>query len=364
MIMNARIRLALLLASLLMLTACSDNNNHEPNPYADAALWLCKPGAAANRCLELDQTLTNIYSTTSSAVIEHVPATEPEFDCFYVYPTVDFTEEPGNTEDLSDDTLMLRPLYNQAARFTEVCSLYAPLYRQMTIGTYGAAGGYQSTEFFATAFADVEAAFEQYLLESDGRPFVLLGHSQGSHMLIELLLKYFENDPELRARLVSALLIGPTGVLEVPAGEISGGTYENIPLCTSATDTSCIIAFDSIAGGRENIVATDNPIPCVNPTLLGGNPGVLENTIWEISSGMIFPAGVETPTFGYPQLHTANCESDGYLAIDTLTEEREPTASPQLVQLILASSNLHVADVNYALGDLLRIVVTQAENRP
>ncbi len=367
--MKNNLKYLLCYAALITLSACSDGNNDNnlinPGPYAADELWVCKPGTAANRCLELDQTTTYIYSDNSQAVFEHTPAVDPGFDCFYVYPTVDLAPEPGNTQDLTDDTLVLRPLYNQAARFTELCNVYAPLYHQMTIGTYFIPGGYHNSEFFKIAFSDINGAFNQYLLESGNRPFVLIGHSQGSHMLLELLKQRFENDPALRQRLISALLIGPTGNLKVPAGEISGGTFQNIPLCTHATDTACIIAYDSIAAGgfaeREPVA---EPRPCVNPTLLGGNPGILENTIWETSNGMPFPPSIETPFTAYPAMHTANCEPDGFLAIGTVDEERKPPVTPQLLQAVLGDRSLHIPDMSYGMGDLLRIVATQAENLP
>ncbi len=125
---------------LALLAACGDGgdggDDFEPGPYADDALWLCKPGIALDRCLELDQTITYVYEDGNRAVFEHEPAVDAQFDCFYVYPTVDLREEPGNTLDLTDDTLMVRPLYNQAARFTQLCNMYAPKYQQMTIGSY------------------------------------------------------------------------------------------------------------------------------------------------------------------------------------------------------------------------------------
>jgi len=357
-------RLTILLSSticfFLLLIGCSDgSDSRNPGPYAADELWMCKPGATSNRCLELDQTITIVYSDTSQAVFEHTTAVDPDFDCFYVYPTVDLSEEPGNTEDLTDDEPALGALYNQAARFTERCNMYAPLYHQMTIGTYDL-GDYRSTEFYDIAFNDVNEAFSQYLRESRGRPFVLMGHSQGSHMLLELLLQRFENDPKLRQRLISALIIGPLGRLIRPEGVILPDNFDNIPLCTHATQTGCIITYDTIdAGGLEERVA--NSRPCVNPTLLGGNHGVLENTIWKTDGALPFP-GIETLWIGYPALHTASCEPDGFLAIDTLDDERKTPASPQFLQAVIAGDTLHITDVNWAIGDLLRIVSTQADN--
>jgi hypothetical protein len=353
--------------ALLLLAACSHNHSSgPPGPYADEASWLCKPGASSNRCLELDQTLTNVYSTASSAVIEHTPAADPKFDCFYVYPTANDGEEPGNVEDPSvDDEAILRVLYLQAARFTELCGMYAPLYRQMTIPAYHLGGDYRDNEFFDRAYGDVDEAFQQYLLESDGRPFVLMGHSQGAHMVMELLRQRFENNPTMRKRLISSLIIGPFDELRVPAGETSGGTFENIPLCTDATDTSCIIAYDSIAaGGEDERELVAEPRPCVDPTRLGGSPGIVENMIMDIVSGFPFPEKVETRALGFPLVYTARCERDGFLAIDVVNdEERAPPFTPQLVQKMLGGS-LHDTDFNFMMGDLLRIVATQAENLP
>jgi hypothetical protein len=348
----------------LLLTGCSDGSDSPkaPSRYASDELWLCKPGAASNLCLELDQTTTFAYSNTSLAAFDHTPAVDPEFDCFYVYPTVDLREEPGNTEDLTDDKPALMALYNQAARFTELCKMYAPLYHQMTAGTYDL-GDFRSTEFYKPAFEDVNEAFSQYLRESGDRPFVLIGHSQGSHMLLELLLQRFENNPSLRQRLISALLTGPLGRLIRPEGTILPDGFDNIPLCTHATQTRCIITYDSIAAGGLDERVSDSRA-CVNPTHLGGNPGVLENTIWEVANAIPAPDNIETRWVGYPGLYTANCEADGFLAIDKLAKEPDAPWSPQLLQSIQGSDTLHIVDVNWAMGDLLRIVSTQAENMP
>lgn len=346
----------------LAIVACSDSSDSRPGPYADDALWLCKPGATSNRCLELDQTTTYVYEDDNRAVFEHEPATDPEFDCFYVYPTVDFNEEPGNMTDLSDDTLMLRPLYNQAARFTQLCKVYAPKYQQMTYSSYGVENVFES-EYFQLAYADVEKAFDQYLLENPRRNFVLMGHSQGSHILLELLQRRFDDNEGLRKRLISALTIGATGRLKVPPGETTGSMFENIPLCTHATDTGCIVAYDSIAGGgEEQRPEVSQPRACVNPTLLGGDSGIMDTIIYNRDEGIPFPEGVETHWIAYPGLLSASCERDGYLAIDTAPGRTAPIP-PQVIQLVLGGS-LHQADYNFAMGDLLRIVETQAGSMP
>ena len=261
--------------------------------------------------------------------------------------------------DLSDDTLMLRPLYNQAARFTQLCDVYAPKYRQMTIGSYDVEDVVNS-EYFQLGYSDVEKAFDQYLQENPDRNFVLMGHSQGSHVLLQLLENRIENNETLRNRMISALIVGPVGALEVPPAELSGGSFENIPLCNHATDTACIVAYDSIAAGREEIDPS-TPRPCVNPTVLGGEPGITANAIYNNEEGIPFPEGVETNWIGYPGLYSAVCEGDGYLGIDTAPGRFTPF-TPQLIQAFLGASTLHLTDYTFAMGDLLRIVETQAAN--
>jgi Protein of unknown function (DUF3089) len=362
--MNIFKRFTFIAATLLALAGCSDSNlNLDTGPYADDSLWLCKPGISGDLCRELDQTLTNVFSDTSLSVVDFVQAENPAFDCFFVYPTVDFNEEPGNTEDLTDVSLILRPLYNEAARFLELCNVYSPLYHQMTISTYDVEGGFRNTPFFERALNDVETAFNQYLTESGDRPFVLIGHSQGSHILIEMLKKRFDNNALMRQRLISAILAGPTGVLRVPEGQVSGGSFQNIPLCTHATDTACVIAWDSMAaGGIADRDIPEEPRPCVNPTNLGGTPGILESFILQASQAPP-PPGVETAFFGLPGLHTATCEADGFLGIGRVADDPREFLSPEAIQNVLGGT-LHVADMAYTMGDLLRIVEVQAGSMP
>ncbi|WP_279246849.1 DUF3089 domain-containing protein [Candidatus Litorirhabdus singularis] len=356
----------LLIAALLgLLAGCGNGGDGELGRYADEALWLCKPGIALDRCLELDQTTTYVYEDGNTAVFEHEPVVDAEFDCFYVYPTVDLRPEPGNTLDLSDDTSLVRPLYNQAARFTELCEMYAPKYRQMTIGSYSVENPFGSG-YFSLGYSDIEAAFDQYLLENPERNFVLIGHSQGAHVLLRLLQERFDNDndEDLRSRMISALVIGSLGAYQVPEGELTGGSLQNIPLCTQATDTGCVVAYDTVAAGdSEQRPELEQPRVCVNPTALGGEPGIAATTIYNRDEGIPFPAGVETDWIAYPGLYSANCESDGSLGADVAPGRSTPF-TPQLIQVFLGSTpaSLHLADYNFGMGDLLRIVEVQAAN--
>ena len=72
---------------------------------------------------------------------------------------------------------------------------------------------------------------------------MLIGHSQGSLMLIKLIKQEIDNSPAMRKLLVSAILLG--GNVLVPEGQLEGGSFKNVPACTSATDTGCVIAYSS-----------------------------------------------------------------------------------------------------------------------
>lgn len=356
-------RLLLAVSLIFGLAACESDGGEffADSPYSDESLWLCKPGIQNDQCLATDLTTRHVLLDGSFETRAHVVADKPEFDCFYVYPTRNLSEIPGNTEDLSDIEPLLDAIRNQAARFTGLCNVYAPLYRQMTIGSYGVPGGYRNSEFFDRAFADVESAFNHFLAETRDRPFVLIGHSQGTHNLLRLLEERFDDNAALQDRLISALLIGPVGALDVPAGEVVGGTLANIPLCEAAGQTGCIVAYDSIAAGdfANRIAISVNPLPCVNPTLLGGNPSVLAATYLE-SETLPLPFDAPEPWVAYEPSYTAVCEADGFLGIGDVVRVQPPFPIG-IVQAFLGTS-LHTADVNLAMGDLLRIVELQAAN--
>jgi hypothetical protein len=73
----------------------------DPSPYADKGLWLCRPDIENDHCDTADLSMTEIRPDgTMVELIEVVTNPDAEIDCFYVYPTVNLSPEPGNTETL------------------------------------------------------------------------------------------------------------------------------------------------------------------------------------------------------------------------------------------------------------------------
>jgi hypothetical protein len=113
----------------------ADASLDHPLDYGDPNLWVCRPGIDPNPCYgdkgELDS--TEILPDGTNTVVKHVRAQDPNFDCFYVYPTVYLTGNGGNQTNLSNVDYVLDALMAQGARMSRLCEVYAPLYRQVDI---------------------------------------------------------------------------------------------------------------------------------------------------------------------------------------------------------------------------------------
>ena len=130
----------------------------------------------------------------------------------------------------------------QASQFSQVCRVWAPMYRQQTVAGLLDITGYRRTS--NVAFKSLLAGWRDYLSRHNGgRPFILIGHSQGASMLIRLIRSEIDSNPRLRKRLVSAIILG--GNVQVPAGKSVGGSFQHVPACRAAAQTGCVIAYSS-----------------------------------------------------------------------------------------------------------------------
>jgi hypothetical protein len=350
-------------------------DGYRSEQYSKDAMWLCRPGLKQNYCQD-DLTATTVAPDGSQRVVDHKAARRATFDCFYVYPTVDLSPVPGNHTDFSVIKNELDPLLNQAARFNRLCRLYAPLYRQVTIGSFIAPN---SAELLDVAYGDVLDAFKHYMANNNrGRSIVLIGHSQGTQMLTRLMKEEFDGSAQLRRRLMSALLIGGAG-LHVPQGKTVGGTFQQIRVCTKPNQTACVIGYNSyLADQPPRPGAFFGAAPegmeaiCTNPAALGGGRGTFKASyapdVLRLAGFEDLLPGIETPFVVHDRLYNGECvRSNGfhYLAISANTQPGDQRPTLLLGAGALGGPNLglHFADYNFALGDLIDIVAKQAKAR-
>jgi hypothetical protein len=263
---------------------------------------------------------------------------------------------------------------SQVAPFHQVCALYVPLYRQVTMGTY-LFGGKGEESRSEVAYSDVEDAFLHYMGQyNHGREVVLLGHSQGADMIVRLLKARFEHDPLMRQRLLVAMPIG--GPVEVPRGRTLGGTFSTLPLCTRPDELTCVVAFQSRpAGGKVGKPAFEpqagNDIACVNPAALGGaGAHRFSRSLFPIMamtrSSLHGIEGIETPFLLLRNFYTGECTEgpDGYRYLGVAAAPKPGDARQSALDLSSAPFNgtlgLHVADFQFAMGDLIDLVARRA----
>jgi len=183
------------------------------NDYSKSESWLCRPGRQDACAVDLS---TTIVAANGKLTRETWAAnSKAPIDCFYVYPTVSTDATPNS--DMVAGPEELNVIRSQFARFGSQCRVYAPLYRQVTLTALRAfLAGRATTADRALCYNDVHDAWNYYLEhDNQGRGVVLIGHSQGSMVLTELIKNEIDGKP-VQSRIISALLLGTS--LPVPRG--------------------------------------------------------------------------------------------------------------------------------------------------
>ncbi len=352
--------------------------------YVDDAKWLCRPGRANDVCSRnLDATA--VAADGSTEVMRHEAADDPPIDCFYVYPTA--SNDPTPNSDFSPGAgEEIATAYNQVARLNSTCRVFAPVYRQLTInGLSDSVQGLlpQGARPEVLAYLDVLDAFRQYIAnDSNGRGFVLIGHSQGARLLIRLINDEIDDEPLLRDRMVAAYLIGAP--VSVPEGQDLGGTFEHVPVCRSSDQTGCVVSYMSFRdnqppgpGALFGRGAATGPAACVNPAdLTTGGPAELHpyflmdqvpSTLLGGASAQPFAnasrdADVTTPWVTYPGLVEATCKTEGpftYLALSVHGNPSDPRTD-DIGGDLTPVWGMHLVDFNVAMGDIEHLLASEA----
>ena len=242
-----------------------DANDTAPAPvYSDSANWAALP----NRSGLEDGIPAGIDDSD-------IQASAP-VDVFFIHPTGylagdtwTFSMNPNSKAEENTQWM----LANQASAYNGCCKIYAPRYRQANIFAYFR-GDEIREQALGFAYQDVKRAF-QYFLEhySQGRPFVLASHSQGTHHGTRLLEEVIDGTP-LAQRLVAAYVIG---------GGIASARFDDlqdVTLCNSATDLGCAVHWDTYSEAVIAAPVADNiGNVCTNPLSWELNGGLAQRNL-------------------------------------------------------------------------------------
>ena len=155
-------------------------------PQTDAAgtVWLCRPGLAQNPC-DGDMSTTTVTASGKRSVQKDSVGGRKKYNCFYLYPTA--SNESTVNSDLTVQSTETADATAQAARFSKDCNVWAPMYEQVTVSGLSQANT-TDPGAYTVAYDSVLADWTDFITNYDnGLPIVLIGHSQGSIMLIKLI---------------------------------------------------------------------------------------------------------------------------------------------------------------------------------
>lgn len=250
--------------------------------YRSAEAWLALPGR-------------NGIERSAPEGLPPIAEADAPADVFFVHPTTTSDKAVWNAAwDATGAAAPLNPavLIGQVGAFAGCCRLYAPRYRQATLPALGEEGAVN------LAYSDIAAAFRAFIADhSDGRPFIIASHSQGTMHAIRLMQEEVLDGP-LRQRLVAAYLIG--GYVPADFGEVG------LPVCESARQTGCVVSWNAgkIGSLTSRIVIHDKtywwrgtwrsedqaPALCVNPLTWRAGDAAAPTPAAENPGSLPFPA--------------------------------------------------------------------------
>jgi len=305
----------------------------ETNVYADPDMWLARPELVkGNPALWLPEG----YTESDPAIPEAKKAA-----VFFIHPTSFLKKEQWNAP-LDDKESQARArifLRGQASAFNAVGEVWAPRYRQATLGAFLTEKP-EGQRALDSAYQDVLAAFDYFISNiPDDQPIILAGHSQGSLHLTNLLKDRVAGTP-LASRVVAAYVVGwPVSVTtDIPE--------MGLDICETPDQTRCIMAWQSFAEPADYTRIVDvydqtigfNGQPRKDSKLLCSNPinGNIDSAAAASANlGTLVPnADLSEATLAVAAV-PAKCDGRGFLLIG------DP---PDLGPYALPGNNYHVYD--------------------
>ncbi|MEM8593848.1 MAG: DUF3089 domain-containing protein [Pseudomonadota bacterium] len=220
--------------------------------------------------------------------------------------------------------------------FNGVAKIYTPRYRQTRFSTWIKNQGNTKDKAIQLTYQEIKYAFQHFLTEwNNGRPFYIVGHSQGTVLAKQLIQEFFPNG-NVSDNLIAAYLMGQSvGINELP-----------IPICDSETQTGCYVSWNSITEGgdidKELLPQNgDDRISCVNPISWDTQSQKIEK---HRNSGSLPLTFVRKKHRAMNALDThlvgARCGENGILWID------KPSKKTGYTVVVSKTGSFHAYDVN------------------
>ncbi|MFM7403332.1 MAG: DUF3089 domain-containing protein [Erythrobacter sp.] len=327
------------------------------NAYADPKLWLSRPGMGAND-----------PARWQPATADDEPPGRPvlalpvkPIAVFFVHPTsyvnrASWNAPLENGGDPEAERIARIYLRGMASPFNAASEIWAPRYRQATMGAF-LTDQPEGKQAIDAAYADVREAFRFFLAKVDPKsPIVLAGHSQGALHLKRLLAEEVKGT-SAAARLVAAYVIG------WPVSETHDLPVIGFPACSAADQTGCVISWSSFAEPADPSLVLDvyaktpaldgtapgtDPLLCSNP--LTGMPGGAAPASANI--GTLVPEDSMSKGTLQPGVVPARCDKRGILLIG---------APPEMGSYVLPGNNYHVYDLPLFWANTKADVIRRAD---
>ena len=225
--------------------------------------------------------------------IQVKPQGEHPIDTFFIHPTgyltsAHWTSPMETNSGTEENTLWM--MANQASAYNGCCNVYAPRYREANIFAY-LGKDERREQLLDFAYQDVKRAFRYFLdHQSNGKPFIIAGHSQGTHHAMKLLREVIDNN-ELHERLVAAYIMGS---IFIPLSPEWFSSLTQVKPCQSESDLGCIVHWDTMPQGTQPIERIAESL-CTNPLSWRVDEELASK---ELNQGAVLPEGMFNSAIG------------------------------------------------------------------
>lgn len=251
----------------------SENTRQAVTPGAESLAAAVQTGPASPQA--------HAAEASTPAQAETLPPAQPPVDqgnaaVFFLHPTSYYSRSHWNAPLADRDADHRASLFvrGMGSAFSDAGEVWAPRYRQATLGAFLAEERATADQAIDVAYRDTLQAFEAFLKAiPKNKPIILAGHSQGALHLTTLLRTRIAGTPVAK-RIVAAYVIGWPISMETDIAALG------LPACDDPDQKNCIVSYltfaepadpkmvqDAYDGttGFDGRPRKDTPMMCTNP---------------------------------------------------------------------------------------------------